>query len=95
MSTEKSPADQRSARVDPDPLYDPAFLIFVYAAWAGATMIFGQRIGLMALVVGTIVHAALGLRQHRDPEVRPFVHDFGALLLFCSAAIAGGVLLAG
>lgn len=88
-----------------DPLYDPAFLIFVYSAWAITAFTIGQTAGLAVLVVATVVFTTIALRQRvpdpnrfvdsdsADAVQRPFVNEFGVILLFCAAAIGVGVLL--
>lgn len=76
-----------------DPLYEPTFIAFIYATWAGTHWLLGQWIGLFVLVFATGALTIFALREHRAHEPRPFIVDFGVVLLFCAAAIALGVLV--
>ena len=78
---------------DVDPLYDPAFPIFVYAAWAMADAAWGNTAGLYALVLGTVTLSVLSLCQERGPEPRSFLAEFSTILLYCAAALSTGVLV--
>jgi hypothetical protein len=81
-----------------DPLYEPAYAAFVYAAWALTTWASSPRTGLVVLVAATALLTTLALRHysaahlHNEPHPRGFLVDFGSTLLFCAAAIALGVL---
>jgi hypothetical protein len=81
-----------------DPLYEPAYVAFVYAAWALTTWASSPRVGLVVLVAATALLTAVGLHHytathlHTEPHPRGFLVDFGSTLLFCAAAIALGVL---
>jgi len=77
---------------DVDPLYDPAFPIFVYAGWALADAAWGDTAGLYALVLGTATLSLLSLLQERGPEPRTFLAEFSIILLYCAAALSTGVL---
>ena len=74
-----------------DAIYDAPYIIFVYAAWAGASWVFGDTAGLSVLIGGTAVLTAAGLGQ-RAHVFRPhsFAADLATILLFCSAAIGAG-----
>ena len=74
-----------------DAIYDAPYIIFVYAAWAGASLLFGETVGLCALIGGTVVLTAAGIAQPA-PGFRPhsFAADMATTLLFCSAAIGAG-----
>ncbi len=78
---------------DVDPLYDPAFPIFVYGGWALADAVWGNTAGLIALVLGTLTLSVLSLVQERGPEPRTFLAEFSTILLYCAAALSTGVLV--
>ena len=80
---------------EPDPLYEPTSIAFVYAAWAGASWLVSNRVGLLVLVTATAILTGLALRHDREPEPQRFITDFAVVLLFCATAIASGILVAG
>jgi hypothetical protein len=80
-----------------DPLYDAIAIAFVYAAWAAATLWFGDRAGLTVLVLATaaltVVALAGGSAATAPPTDRPFVVEFGTILLYCATALGLAVLV--
>lgn len=85
------------ARVD-DPLREPTWPIFIYAAWAFTSWYVDQWLGLLVLVTATALLALAAVRAHAlsapdDVDDAPFMADFNTVLLFCSAGIAAAVLL--
>ena len=77
---------------EPDPLYDPVLLAFLWAGWLATTMLGSPRAGLVVLVVGALVLMASGLRTDRPIEIRTFSSEFASMLFYCAAAIAAAVL---
>lgn len=78
--------------VEPDPLYDAPYLVFVYAAWVGSAWIFGQFAGLAVLIAGTAILTVAGSRV-RTPVARSFAADMSVILLFCAAASGSAVFV--
>lgn len=82
-----------AARADDiDPLYEPTWVIFIYSAWAGLTWFVTARVGLVALVLLTVLLAAVALAKPHPPTPRAFAADFSAILLFCAMSLSAGVL---
>ncbi len=82
-----------------DLLYDAVAIAFVYAAWAVASMWFGDRAGLVALVAATTVLtvvavAGRGRLIHVSGD-RPFIVDFATILLYCATTLALAALVIG
>ncbi len=77
---------------DVDPLYDPAFTIFVYAGWAFTSHVVGDTAGLGVLVAATALLTVTGVLSDRDPQAQPFKAEFSTILLYCAAAIGTAVL---
>lgn len=73
-----------------DAIYDAPYIIFVYAAWAGAGWAFGDTAALAVLIAGTVVLTTAGLVQRAPFRSHSFAADLAAILLFCGAAIAAG-----
>ncbi len=78
---------------DVDPLYDPTWAIFIYAAWAGLAWVAGETVGLVALLGCTAALGALPVSRQRQATPRTFAAEFSSILLFCAATIAGAVLV--
>lgn len=79
--------------LDPDPLYDPILMIFIYAGWVGLTSLFNDLAGLLGLVALTAVLTGFALAHPQDDKPRPFVAEFGTVLLFCASSIGVAVVL--
>lgn len=85
-----------------DPLHEPVLHIFVYASWALTNWLLAPTVALVVLVACTGMLGVAALAHDPGPRhrrVRPtthhtasFVGDFSAIILFCSASIAAGVL---
>lgn len=75
-----------------DPLYDPVHLSYAWGLWLGTTLLLGDRVGLLVLVVATTALLAWAIATDVPVAARPFVVDLGVILLCCAAAIAAGVL---
>ncbi len=79
-------------QADVDPLYDPTWAIFIYAAWALLGWVVSETVGLVALLSLTALLGIVALSQERQPDSRSFAADFSSILLFCAATMAGAVL---
>lgn len=73
-----------------DAIYDAPYIIFVYAAWAGASWAFGDTIALAVLIAGTLVLTVAGLVQRAPFRSHSFAADLATILLFCGSAIGAG-----
>lgn len=79
-----------------DPLYDAIAIAFVYASWAAASMWFGERAGLLVLVLATTVLTVTALagrsRNLVTQGARPFLVEFATITLYCATTLALAVL---
>ncbi|MEM7285246.1 MAG: hypothetical protein AAF480_02760 [Actinomycetota bacterium] len=85
-----STQDEQAVERAIDAIYDAPYVIFVYAAWAGATWVFGDTVALAVLIAGTAALTAAGLGQRAPFRSHSFAADLATILLFCSAAIGAG-----
>lgn len=76
-----------------DPLQQPAYLIFAYAAWAAGTWLVGPLVGLGLLVIATAALLLAALRYSTRLTPARFEADLGVILLLCCAGIGLGVLV--
>ncbi|MGI9621780.1 MAG: hypothetical protein ACR2PK_03005 [Acidimicrobiales bacterium] len=95
LRAEDSRESESSTTLDQDPLYDAAYLVFVYAGWVTAAWLVGPMGGLAVLVAGTALLTLTGLGSGDPDGARSFATDLAVVLLFCSAAIAVAVFYLG
>jgi len=79
-----------------DLLYDAIAIAFVYAAWAVAGVWFGERAGLLVLVLATTTLTVTALSDRPRTTVlrgRPFIVEFATIILYCATALAGSILV--
>lgn len=75
------------------PLQEPAWFIFIYAAWALVSWYLSPWLGLLVLVAATTSLTVAAFRDDTAPTAVAFVADFNVALLYCAAAIAVAVLV--
>lgn len=85
----------QTANPEPEPLYDAAYMVFIYAGWVATSYAIGDTAGLVMLVAATGVLTLASVRRPDEGHPRSFAADFAVVLLFCAGSLGVGVFLVG